>query len=163
MSVREPLLYKSSKSLLSRFSDTGKWTVLPWPEMFTLSHTTDTLGKAPCNLLIPIFALAITSQKKVSLSLGRSPLVSSMRKSLLMNFLKPQSFPWTNLNDVEKTVLMCSNFQEVVNEPEITCMHVDSPWPWSPLSWSWVCWTWIWPSLQTCCRRPRGGRGRGSP
>ena len=46
MSVSEPLLNKSSKSLLSRFSDTGKWTVLPWPEMFTLSHTTDTCAKA---------------------------------------------------------------------------------------------------------------------
>ena len=54
MSVREPLLYKSSKSLLSRFSDTGKWTVLPWPEMFTLSHTTDTLRKAPC-CTVPLF------------------------------------------------------------------------------------------------------------
>lgn len=38
-----------------------------------------------------------TSQNIVSLSSGSSPLASSSRKSLLMNFLKPQSFPWTNL------------------------------------------------------------------
>lgn len=36
-----------------------------------------------------------TSQKSVSLSSGRRPLASSSRKSLRMNFLKPQSFPWT--------------------------------------------------------------------
>lgn len=38
-----------------------------------------------------------TSQNIVSLSSGSSPLASSKRKSLLMNFLKPQSLPWTNL------------------------------------------------------------------
>lgn len=38
-----------------------------------------------------------TSQNIVSLSSGSSPLASSRRKSLLMNFLKPQSLPWTNL------------------------------------------------------------------
>lgn len=32
----------------------------------------------------------------VSLSSGRSPLDSSRRKSLRMNFLKPQSLPCTN-------------------------------------------------------------------
>lgn len=34
-----------------------------------------------------------TSQNIVSLSSGSSPLASSRRKSLLMNFLKPQSLP----------------------------------------------------------------------
>lgn len=37
----------------------------------------------------------LTSQKSVNLSSGSRPLVSSSRKSLLINFLKPQSFPWT--------------------------------------------------------------------
>lgn len=37
-----------------------------------------------------------TSQKSVSLSSGRSPFASSSKKSRLINFLKPQSFPWTN-------------------------------------------------------------------
>lgn len=37
----------------------------------------------------------LTSQNRVSLSSGRSPLASSSRKSLLMNFLKPQSLPCT--------------------------------------------------------------------
>lgn len=39
----------------------------------------------------------ITSQKRVSLSSGSSPFASSRRKSLRINFLKPQSLPWTNL------------------------------------------------------------------
>lgn len=39
----------------------------------------------------------LTSQKRVSLSSGKSPLASSRRKSRLINFLKPQSLPWTNL------------------------------------------------------------------
>jgi len=38
-----------------------------------------------------------TSQNMVSRSSGRRPLESSIRKSLRMNFLKPQSLPWTNL------------------------------------------------------------------
>lgn len=37
-----------------------------------------------------------TSQNNVSLSSGKRPLVSSSKKSLRMNFLKPQSFPCTN-------------------------------------------------------------------
>lgn len=41
--------------------------------------------------------VTITSQNSVSLSSGKSPLASSRRKSLLINFLKPQSLPWTNL------------------------------------------------------------------
>lgn len=39
----------------------------------------------------------LTSQYKVSLSSGSKPFASSNKKSLRMNFLKPQSFPWTNL------------------------------------------------------------------
>lgn len=38
----------------------------------------------------------LTSQNRVSLSSGRSPLASSRRKSLLINFLNPQSLPCTN-------------------------------------------------------------------
>lgn len=37
-----------------------------------------------------------TSQNNVSLSSGKRPLASSSKKSLRMNFLKPQSFPCTN-------------------------------------------------------------------
>ena len=36
-----------------------------------------------------------TSQKRVSLSSGSSPLASSSRKSRRINFLNPQSLPWT--------------------------------------------------------------------
>lgn len=37
-----------------------------------------------------------TSQNNESLSSGKRPLASSSKKSLRMNFLKPQSFPCTN-------------------------------------------------------------------
>ena len=39
----------------------------------------------------------LTSQYSVSLSSGRSPLASSKKKSRLMNFLNPQSFPWSKV------------------------------------------------------------------
>jgi len=35
----------------------------------------------------------LTSQNKVNLSSGNNPFVSSIKKSLLINFLKPQSLP----------------------------------------------------------------------
>ena len=44
----------------------------------------------------PSTVQAITSQKSVSLSSGKRPLASSKRKSRRMNFLNPQSLPWTN-------------------------------------------------------------------
>lgn len=37
----------------------------------------------------------ITSQYSVSLSSGNNPFASSSKKSRRINFLKPQSFPWT--------------------------------------------------------------------
>ena len=52
------------------------WTLLLWPLILTLSATTE------------------TSQNKVNLSSGRSPLASSSKKSRRINFLKPQSLPW---------------------------------------------------------------------
>lgn len=48
-------------------------------------------------LLMFSFLFAFTSQNIVSRSSGSRPLESSIRKSLRMNFLKPQSLPWTNL------------------------------------------------------------------
>ena len=112
MSARAPLMNKSSKSLLKRFSKTGKWTVLPWPEMLTLSHTTDTWVRKNIASIIHQYR-SVTSQKKVSLSLGRSPLVSSMRKSLLINFLNPQSLPWTNLNQIQRNAAMKKNLMNL--------------------------------------------------
>ena len=55
--------------------------------------------EASCAPRIPYgsFLVALTSQYKVSLSSGNRPFASSKRKSLLMNFLKPQSLPCTNL------------------------------------------------------------------
>lgn len=35
----------------------------------------------------------LTSQNNVNVSFGNKPLASSIKKSLLINFLKPQSLP----------------------------------------------------------------------
>ncbi|RNA27787.1 hypothetical protein BpHYR1_020893 [Brachionus plicatilis] len=68
--------FKSSDSrhsgILNRLRDV-------WPLMFTQSVTT------------------LTSEYSVSLSWGNKPLASSNKKSLRINFLKPQSLPCTNL------------------------------------------------------------------
>lgn len=99
----------SPRSSGSRHSGTLNCIVLLCPEMFTLSATTLT-----CEEIIKLEVLVhqtrcariarsnrcdnrhtkvYTSQNIVSLSSGSSPLASSRRKSLLMNFLKPQSLP----------------------------------------------------------------------
>lgn len=46
-----------------------------------------------CPLIFTLSATTLTSEKNVSLSSGKRPLASSSKKSLRMNFLKPQSFP----------------------------------------------------------------------
>lgn len=50
-----------------------------------------------CPLMLTLSATTLTSEYKVSLSSGRRPFDSSSKKSRRMNFLKPQSLPWTNL------------------------------------------------------------------
>lgn len=83
-SLNFSLSNKFPKSSESLHSGTLNWTMLLWPEMLTLSATT------------------LTSQNIVNLSSGRSPLASSNRKSLRINFLKPQSFPCTKRYALEK-------------------------------------------------------------
>lgn len=77
-SLKRSLSNRFPRSSDSLHSGTLNWTMLLWPEMFTLSATT------------------LTSQNIVSLSSGSRPFASSSRKSRRMNFLKPQSLPCTN-------------------------------------------------------------------
>ncbi len=110
-SNRQP---RSSESL---HSGTLNWTAFDWPEIFTLSATTLTCESAKIRnsviasklisdltLIYGTLTLIIngqkwnnTSQNIVNLSSGSNPFASSKRKSLRINFLNPQSFPWTNL------------------------------------------------------------------
>ena len=68
-------------------------------------HEADNKAKIKQNKPVSIFHgiqcitsnnIVHTSQNMVSLSSGNNPLASSMRKSRRMNFLNPQSLPWTN-------------------------------------------------------------------
>lgn len=76
-SLNRSLSNKLPRSSDNLHSGTLNCTILLWPEMLTLSATT------------------LTSQNIVNLSSGNKPFASSNRKSLRMNFLKPQSFPCT--------------------------------------------------------------------
>jgi hypothetical protein len=90
------------RSSARRHSGTLNWTALDWPEMLTLSATTLTFNREKeqrMSIRTPqkIWWQRRTSQKSVNLSSGKRPFASSRRKSRRINFLKPQSFPWTNL------------------------------------------------------------------
>lgn len=78
-SLNRSLSNKLPKSSDNRHSGTLNWTILLCPDILTLSATT------------------LTSQNIVNLSSGNKPFASSSRKSRRINFLKPQSLPWTNL------------------------------------------------------------------
>lgn len=77
-SLKRSLSNRLPKSSDNLHSGTLNWMILLCPEILTLSATT------------------LTSQNIVNLSSGNSPFASSNRKSRRMNFLKPQSLPWTN-------------------------------------------------------------------
>lgn len=111
-SVKREFSHRPPSSSASRQSGTFTMFMVFWPDILTESCTTLTLGReikwdATCALKkkkkrglnqkeFNTKTWQCTSQKSVSLSSGRRPLASSRRKSLRMNFLKPQSFPWTN-------------------------------------------------------------------
>jgi hypothetical protein len=71
---------KYPNEMMSRFRDISKLTGL----------------NCVCPLVLTLSATTLTSQNKVNLSSGKSPLASSIKKSRRINFLNPQSFPKVN-------------------------------------------------------------------
>ncbi len=87
---------------------------------------TELIGVCPQKFILS--ATTLTSQNKVNLSSGKSPLASSIKKSRRINFLKPQSFPKISMFLLKKKYTHDLYLEQIDTHVEIPSLWFHHLW-----------------------------------